>query len=135
MRRPWASGTPLVCCAFLFSQHVNLALTFFIVTAAHSGTCTARVLVQIYPDGSGELGWDLDKVGEVAARCDAMPYALRLWREAAALLRAAFSEQRKIMTVVFKAEYFRDDDMHRRMELVRTLGPSLPASVTRALAG
>ena len=121
----WALGhAPAVLCSCVCSQPL----------IPDNECTTCDMAVQIYPEGSGELGWDLDKVAEVAGRCDAMPYALRLWREASALLRAAFSEQRSIMTVVFKAEYFRDDDMRRRMELVRTLGPSLPASVTRAFA-
>lgn len=90
--------------------------------------------LQIYPEGGGELGWDLNKVAEVLGHCGEMPGALRLWQDGARLLRASFGETRATMGVIFKAEYFRDEDMHRRMELVKRLGPYLPEQFTRGIA-
>ena len=91
--------------------------------------------LQIYPEGGGELGWDLNKVAEVLGHCGDMRGALRLWQEGAQLLRASFGEPRGVMGIVFKAEFFLDDDEDRRAEVAERLGPSLPEAFTRGIPG
>eukprot|EP00892_Ulva_mutabilis_P001141 jgi/Ulvmu1/11027/UM007_0207.1 len=91
-----------------------------------------HALRAIYPEGYGDIGFDLDKVAEVAGRCGGVAYAARLWSEAAARLRGAFGAERLVMRVVFKAEYFKDEDMERRAELIERFGPYLPREFTQA---
>lgn len=86
------------------------------------------------PEGHGDLGFDLDKVGEATGRCGegGRRYAAQLWREAADALRLSFGEARKVMLIVFKAEYFKDNSFRRRGELIKRFGPYLPREFMHA---